>query len=277
MTAATQPLMAVSNTLLMTRRGWDDLVQGLVSWRIWHLMGTSTIRRRYSRSRVGQFWTTITTAVMSVVMGFTWSILWHLPLGDILPFITGSLILWGFLTGSIQDSTNVMITSGHYFLNQGMSFSTPIYALVYCQLITLLHNMIIIVVILIIFPPSLGLDVLLFIPGFLLTLITVFWVSCVVSVFCARYRDVIQLVATVLTTAMYVTPVMFKPDFIPKEYQWINMINPFAVFLSIIRDPLFGREVPWENWVIASAITVVGAVLTLSFIGRFRKRVIYWI
>lgn len=261
----------------MTRRGWDDIILGLKNWRVWHLMGFGAVRRRYSRSRIGQFWTTISTAIMVVVMGMVWSILWKLPMGDILPYIAGSLVLWSFLTGSINDSTNAMITSGHYFLNQGMSFSTPIYAVIYGQLITLAHNMIIVVVVLVIFPHSFGWETLLFIPGFLLALVTIVWVSCIVAILCARYRDVTQLISSILTTAFYVTPVMFKAEFIPPEFRWINLINPFAVFLSIMRDPLFGREVPWENWAIATAITLIGGFTTLSFVGRFRKRVIFWI
>jgi lipopolysaccharide transport system permease protein len=270
-------ISATSTKYSLTRRGLDDLVHGLMSWRIWHLIGIGTIRRRYARSRVGQFWTTLSMGVMITVMGLVWSTLWNQSLSEIFPYIASSIVLWGFLTGTINDATNAIISSNHYFLNQGMSFSTPIYAAIYSQFIILLHNMIIVVLVLIIFPPSLSLETLLFIPGFLLTLITIAWVSCIVGVLCARYRDVIQLVSNILTTAFYVTPVLFKPDYIPLKYRWINAVNPFNVFLSIMRDPLFGREIPWEYWAIAIAITVIGTIFTLPFIGRFNNRVIFWI
>ena len=261
----------------MTRRGFDDLVQGLFNWRLWHLMGIGVLRRRYSRSKLGQFWTTITMGVMVTVMGLTWSILWRLPIAEILPYIAGSLVLWTFLTGVIGEATTVMSTSGNYFLNQNISFSIPIYAIIYNQLITLAHNSVIVVIVLLLFPRNPGWNILLFIPGFILTLITLIWVSCAVVILCARYRDVVQLIASILQTAFYVTPVLYRPDFVPADYQWINLVNPFAVFLSITRDPLFGFAMNWETWLIAFVIAFGGAVWALGFVGRFHKRVIYWI
>jgi len=261
----------------MTRRGFNDLAQGLRNWRLWHLMGIGVLRRRYSRSKLGQFWTTITMAVMVTVMGLTWSILWRMPIGEILPYIAGSLVLWTFFTGVIGEATTVMSTSGNYFLNQNISFSIPIYAIVYNQLITLLHNTVIVVIVLILFPRNPGWNIFLFIPGFILTLITLIWVSCAVAILCARYRDVVQLIASILQTAFYVTPVLYRPDFVPAEFQWINLVNPFAVFLSITRDPLFGFAMHWESWLIAFVIAFGGALWALGFVGRFCKRVIYWI
>ena len=272
-----QGTTSAAATRSLVRRGWNDLVQGLFNWRLWHLMGIGVLRRRYSRSKLGQFWTTITMAVMVTVMGLVWSILWRMPIGEILPFIAGSLVLWTFFTGVIGEATTVMSTSGNYFLNQNISFSIPIYAIVYNQLITLLHNSVIVVIVLILFPRNPGWNILLFIPGFILTLITLVWVSCAVAILCARYRDVVQLIASILQTAFYVTPVMFRPDFVPAEYQWINFVNPFAVFLSITRDPLFGFPMHWETWLIAIVVALGGAVWALSFVGRFCKRVIYWI
>lgn len=261
----------------MTRRGFDDLAQGLLNWRLWHLMGIGVLRRRYSRSKLGQFWTTITMAVMVTVMGLTWAILWRMPIGEILPYIAGSLVLWTFFTGVIGEATTVMSTSGNYFLNQNINFSIPIYAILYNQLITLLHNSVIVVIVLIIFPRNPGWNVFLFIPGFILTLITLTWVSCAVAILCARYRDVVQLIGSILQTAFYVTPVLYRPDFVPADYQWINLVNPFAIFLSITRDPLFGFAMNWETWAIAAAIAFGGAIWALSFVGTFCKRVIYWI
>jgi lipopolysaccharide transport system permease protein len=270
-------ISATSKNYSMTRRGLDDLVRGLVSWRIWHLMGIGTIRRRYSRSRIGQFWTTLSMGIMITVLGLIWSTLWRMSMSDIFPYIAVSLVLWGFLSGTINDASSALVGSSTYFLNQGMSFSTPIFAAVYGQFIILLHNMIIVVLVLVIFPQSFSLEIFMFIPGFLLTLITIVWVSCIIAILCARYRDVIQLISSILTTAFYISPVIFKADFIPPEYRWINLVNPFAIFLSITRDPLFGREIPWECWAIAVATTVIGTIVTLPFIGRFGKRVIFWI
>src|SRR5665647_3461838 len=156
--------VATSTNSSLTRRGLDDLGRGLASWRVWHLIGIGTIRRRYARSRVGQFWTTLSMGIMITVLGLVWSTLWKQDLHEIFPYIASSLVLWTFLTGTINDATTAIVGSSHYFLNQGMSFSTPIYAAIYSQFIILLHNLIIVAIVLIIYPPSFSLETFLFIP-----------------------------------------------------------------------------------------------------------------
>ena len=54
--------------------GACDIAEGLRNWRIWHLMGTSELRRRYARSRLGQFWLTLSTAITVVTLGAVWSL-----------------------------------------------------------------------------------------------------------------------------------------------------------------------------------------------------------
>jgi hypothetical protein len=39
--------------------GITDLMRGIGNWRLCHLMGLGEIRRRYARSRIGQFWLAI--------------------------------------------------------------------------------------------------------------------------------------------------------------------------------------------------------------------------
>ena len=74
--------------------GQADLLRGLVNWRLCHLIGLSEIRRRYARSTLGQFWLTISTAIMVVALGIVWSTLWKLPIASFMPYIAISLIVW---------------------------------------------------------------------------------------------------------------------------------------------------------------------------------------
>lgn len=271
-----QTLLRARNKSAM-KRGWDDIVDGFESWRLWHLMGVGTLRRRYSRSRLGQFWTTLTTGIMIASMGVVWSLLFHAKLADLLPSLATGVVLWGFMSGVINESTGAVTNSGSYFLNQDMPFSVPLFAIIYYQLITLAHNAVIIVIVFVIFPPSLDFNILLFFPGLFLIIISLIWVSSITAILCARYRDVIQLIANIIQTAFFVTPVMFRPDAIPENYRWLNLINPFAVLLEISRGPLLGNDIHWVNWAIALGLGIGGALVAIPMIGHYRKRVIFWI
>jgi lipopolysaccharide transport system permease protein len=268
---------ALANIEHAARRGWSDLVEGLENWRVWHLMGVSLIRKRYRRSRLGQFWITFSMGIMVLVLGITWSVLWHQSVADFLPYIGCSLIIWTFFSVTIGDAANVAVNSGALFLNQNMSFSVAIYAVIYNNVIILLHNSIIVFILFVVFRTKMTLSTLLFVPGFFMALTALVWVSCVIAILCARYRDVMQLVQMVLQCALFVTPVMYKATFVPPEYEWINLLNPFAVYIAIVRDPIIGEHTSAAYWMVAAIFAFGGGLFSLPFIGNYRKRVVLWI
>jgi ABC-type polysaccharide/polyol phosphate export permease len=58
------------NTLIKkTNDLFDDLKKGAFSWRIWYTLAISDIRMRHSRSKIGQFWITISTGIFIGAIG----------------------------------------------------------------------------------------------------------------------------------------------------------------------------------------------------------------
>jgi len=256
--------------------GLDEMAQGIRAWRVSHLMGLNEIRRRYARSKIGQFWVTISTAIMVIALGLVWSGLWKVPLAELVPFISISLILWGLITSTTGEAATTFVQSGPMFLNQGMSFSTAIYALLYRNLLIFAHNLPIIAVTMIVFSVPLGATALLALPGFVILSIALLWLGYVVAIACVRFRDLTQLVQSGLLIAFFVTPVMWKPDQIPEDRHFL-LFNPFAALLAIVREPLLGQFPPLRDWLVAIAFSVGGLLLALPLIGYCRRRIIYWI
>jgi len=257
--------------------GWLDLAQGLVNWRVCHLMGLNEVRRRYARSRLGQLWLTLSTGIMVATLGVVWSTLWKVPVADLLPFIATSLVLWILISGAIGEAATVFATSAPLFLNQGMSFSTAVYALVYRHLLIFLHNLPIVAVVMIIFsvtPTPLALWSIL---GMILLFVTLTWLSYAVAIACARFRDLAQLVQSTLLIAFFITPILWKPDQIPPGKEYILSMNPFAALLAVTREPLLGRLPSSGEWLSAAAFSIGGFLLTLPVIGYCQRRIVYWL
>jgi homopolymeric O-antigen transport system permease protein len=261
----------------LAEAGWRDIHEGIENWRIWHLMGSAELRRRYARSRLGQFWLTLSTGILIGALGLVWSVLWKMPMSEMMPYFAASMIIWTMITGFIGDASTVFANTGRYFLNERMSFATAIDAMLYQHILIFLHNIVIVFLVFAIFQRPIGPQVLLAIPGFCLTVLTAMWLSYVVAILCTRYRDLGQVVTSLLQIAFFVTPVLWKLEFVPEPYRNLIALNPFAIYLSIIRDPILGVSVPLAHWVIAAAITVGGFLLSLPFIGRYHRRIVYWL
>jgi homopolymeric O-antigen transport system permease protein len=261
----------------LAEAGWRDIHEGIENWRIWHLMGSAELRRRYARSRLGQFWLTLSTGILIGALGLVWSVLWKMPMSEMMPYFAASMIIWTMITGFIGDASTVFANTGRYFLNERMSFATAIDAMLYQHILIFLHNIVIVFLVFAIFQRPIGPQALLAIPGFCLTVLTAMWLSYVVAILCTRYRDLGQVVTSLLQIAFFVTPVLWKLEFVPEPYRNLIALNPFAIYLSIIRDPILGVSVPLAHWVIAAAITVGGFLLSLPFIGRYHRRIVYWL
>jgi ABC-type polysaccharide/polyol phosphate export permease len=265
-----------SSVISATEAGFEELVSGLRNWRVWHLLGVSELRSRYARSRFGQGWVVLSTGTMIGALATVWSLLWNTPLRDLMPFMGTSIIIWGFLSQTVSDCTSVFVQHGNYYRNQRMNFSVSIYSVIHKNTIILAHNFIIVIVLIIVFGLSIDWWVLQIIPAFMLNCITMAWLGYLIAMICVRYRDVIQLIATWLTVLLFITPVMWKPDFLPPRYQFIVDWNPLAQFLELLRAPLLGGPVSAHTWGTTIAIALGGGVLSLPVIGHYQRRVIFW-
>lgn len=257
--------------------GLSDLIAGARNWRMAHLLGFSVLRQRYARSRLGQFWVSITTGVITFAFALVWSLLWGIPIAEYLPYIAIAHIGWGMITASLQDATTAISANAALFQNQETAFSVPIYGLVWRQLIILAHNFAVIFLVWLLFPVPLNWDLLLFVPGLVLVTISCVLGGYLIAIFAARFRDIIQVVNNILQVLYLLTPVMWYPEWIPAQHDYVLKLNPLAAYLSVIRDPLLGREIPLHNWLIAGGITAALIVLTPLIIGRVRKKLVFWV
>jgi lipopolysaccharide transport system permease protein len=256
--------------------GFEELLGGIRNWRVSHLIGIRELRHRYARSKLGQLWLILSTATMIGVLAAVWSLLWNQPIHEIAPFMGVSVIIWNYISQVLTDCTIAFSNQANLYRNQSMSFSVSVYSVIYKNTIMLAHSVIIVVVLIVMFDVPVNWYLLQIIPAFGLTLTALVWLGYLVALICVRYRDVIQVITTWFTVLFYVTPVMWKPDFLPKQHHWIIKLNPFAQLLEIMRNPLLGQPVGPFAWLSATILALGGGLVALAVIGRYKRRIIFW-
>ena len=256
--------------------GFEELVGGIRHWRISHLIGVRELRHRYARSNLGQLWLTLSTAIMIGLLAIVWSLLWNQPVHELMPYIGTSLIMWNYLSYVLTDCTSIFIAQGDLYRNQKMNFSVSIYSVIYKNTIMLAHNLIIIVVLIVAFNVPINWYLLQIVPAFALTWIGMVWLGYIIAMICVRYRDIIQVITTWLAVVIYITPVMWKPDFLPRRYHLIIELNPLAQYLEILRNPLLGQPVNSYAWYSTTIFALGGCLIAVAVIGRYQRRIIFW-
>jgi len=121
-----------------------------------------------------------------------------------------------------------------------------------------------------------GAVALLAIPGLLLVLLNGATATLFIGMMSARFRDVPQLINSVVQIVFFVTPIMWKPELL-RSRTFIADFNPFYHLLEIVRAPLLGSLPSTKSYIAVLLITLVNVVIVGAFFARFRSRISYWV
>ena len=265
------------------RRAVADLRQGLSQRELWLSLGWQDIKQRYRRSTLGPLWITIATGVMAVALGLLYSILFQIPLAEFLPHVTVGLIMWGFISGCIKEGSEVFIANEGLIKQLPSALSVHVYRLVWRQFLFLLHNLVIWVVLMIVFPRPLGWELLLSVLGLAVLMINGVWVSMLFGILATRFRDIAPLLDSMVQLLFYMTPIVWTTHTLYEQGGQIAYrariaeLNPLYHYLEIVRAPMLGQPVAAYHWWIVLACTAVGLTLAFLALRKFRSRVPYWV
>lgn len=254
-----------------------DLARGFSAWRLWLMLGMNDIRQRYQRSRVGQFWITVSMLVTIVAMGLVYSYLFRMSLREYLPSLTLGIVVWGLISSMVTEACTVFTGADSYLQQVPMPKTIFVYRMLVRNLVTFAHNVTIVPLLYLAFQIMPGWPVLLAPIGLAIATINGFWIGVLVGMLCARFRDLPQMVNSLMQIAFFVTPVMWRQDQLPPEMSWLVDVNPLASLLRLIRDPLLGRVPPASAYLMGLGFMLVGFSVMIPFFARFRARVIYWL
>jgi lipopolysaccharide transport system permease protein len=281
---------AMQHQLLFTNsadQGWaqrfqleaQDIREGFMLWRLSWALGMSDIRLRYRGSALGPFWLTLSTAIMIGAMGFLYADLFHMDIHSYLPYLAASIIIWNYLSMMVSDGCTCFTQSDSLIKGTRMPFTVHALRSVVRNTIVLAHNVIVIIVVFIVMGVPISLYTLLAIPGLLLFLIEGFAISLLLGALCARFRDVPQIVASIMQIAFFVTPVMWDTKILEgnQNAELLIQLNPFFYILEIVRAPLLGASMTFD--MVAKALIVTAAILGISAIAfaKTRGRIAYWV
>ena len=208
-TAAAEGDIPASNSQTFAA-AWNDLKKGFAQRELWLALGWQDIKQRYRRSTLGPLWITIATGVMALALGLLYSLLFQQDLASFLPHVAVGLILWGFISGCIKDGSEVFIANEGLIKQLPSALSVHVYRLVWKQFLFLLHNLVIWLVLLAVFRPSLGWEVLLVVPAMALMIANGIWVTMFFGIIATRFRDVAPLLDSLVQLAFYMTPIVLS-------------------------------------------------------------------
>lgn len=243
---------------------------------LWTSLAHLDLRGRYRGSLLGPFWLTITTGALVGGIGLLYGGLFRQPLDTYFPFIAVSIVLWTFIASCLNESCVIFSSEGLVLRQMNVPASVFVTRLLYRNILILGHNAIIVVIVLAIFPPDWGLDVLMAPVGLIVLAGNLWWMSAIASVLGARFRDFAPIVGSVVQILFFITPIIWSPEALP-ERAFLVDANPFYHLIEIVRRPLLADGVPWTSLAISVGLLVVGSLVALRLMAWSRTRLVYWL
>ncbi|WP_046829459.1 ABC transporter permease [Afipia massiliensis] len=252
-----------------------DLKEAL--WQpIWWHLAWQEIRQRYRRSLIGPFWITISTGIMIAAMGPLYGRLFEQPLGPYFQHLAIGLVVWVFISGYLNEVGFAFVSAEGFIKDVKIPYSTYVFKVLVKHLIMFLHNFVIVLTVLLFFPPRTLATVPMVLPGLIVMLLNLLWIGTALAILCVRFRDIAQIVGSVVQLLFFLTPIMWQVEMLGERRELAEW-NVIYHLIQIVRSPLVGETPNLLSWIVTCGMAVVGGAVALCLFARFRSRISYWI
>jgi ABC-type polysaccharide/polyol phosphate export permease len=244
-----------------------------LAWSLaWH-----DVVSRYRGSILGPFWITLSMGVMVLGIGVVFADLQHLPLKDFMPFVALGIVFWGLISLVIIEGCDTFVRASGILSQTSLPMFTFLWRTVLRNLVTLGHHMVIIVGVLVWYGYWRTMNLPLAVLGFVLTVINISWISLAVAIASARFRDIPQIVASVMQFTIFMTPVFWRPDSRPGVMHFVLVFNPFFHMLDAIRAPLLGATPAALTYEVLVVMAVLGWAGAFAAFAMTRRRIVHYL
>jgi ABC-type polysaccharide/polyol phosphate export permease len=243
------------------------------------LLGWQDVKQAYRRSAIGPFWITGGMAVQIATMGFVFGLIFKIHLQDYLPFLASSIVIWGLVSTSLNEGALSFISAESLIRQLPLSPFVHLLRVLWKNLITFAHNFVILPIVFLAVWHPINWTIVLLIPGLVLLAVNLLWFSVVLGVLSTRYRDAPPILASLVTIAFYVTPVMWLPNLIGNNQVAHSLLgfNPLYHLIQIVRLPLLGNVPTPENWYLSTLLAIVGWGLSTVVMRKYKNKIAYWV
>jgi ABC-type polysaccharide/polyol phosphate export permease len=255
------------------RRDLRDIVAHAT---IWSSLAFADIRSKYRLSTFGSLWITLTTGAMALGIGLFYGQFFGQEMHSYLPYFTANIITWTFISSVIGEASTTLVGAGNLIKSSQMPIVFHVLRMLQRNLIIVLHNAIVLAVIWPFVRWSIHPSAVLSLVGLVLLYLFLAGASVVISIICVRYRDVPPLIQVMIQFLFFLTPIIWYPEQIKFGTQLLQL-NPLSYMLMIVRDPVLGRTVEIQTWIIAIGLSAASLMAGSLMYMRYRRRIAYWV
>jgi lipopolysaccharide transport system permease protein len=228
---------------------------------------------RYRRATLGLAWSAGLPLLQAIVLALVFQHVVRFDTGSAYaPYVLSGMVVVSYVTMTVGTAATSIV--------DGSSLTSRTYfPRLILPLVTVLSNVVSLVVTLVALMGvclfdgvGLGPEVLLLIPGAVLTVVLTAAFGLVLSAAHVYARDVRYVVAAVTTLALYVTPVVYPLSFLPTWLRLVVVANPMTGVVEVMRAATVGADGWWPQALAATGVWLVVLLVVGAELHRRRDR-----
>ena len=234
------------------------------------------VRGKYKNSVLGVIWSFLNPLLQIAVYAIVFPLIMRSNLPNYTVFLCCGLIPWNFFSTATSRTSFTMIENGNiikkvYFPREILPLSVVTSEAI---------NFIISTIIILVFVLAYGMGLSKYIIFYPLILLVQYFlligISFIVSSVTVYFRDLQHFIGIALQLLFYATPIVYAPDSIPQNFQWILQFNPMTYIINGDRDIFYYQQMPdfaslGLVLLISIALTIVGYLIFKKLQKRFAE------
>ena len=231
------------------------------------------VRGKYKNSVLGILWSFLNPLLQIAVYAIVFPLIMKSNLPNYTVFLCCGLIPWNFFSAAISRTSFTMVENGNlikkvYFPREILPISV-----VTSEAINFIISTIIILAF--VFGYGMGLSkFLIFYPLVLLVqYVLLIGISFIVSSVTVYFRDLQHFIGIALQLLFYATPIVYAPNTIPENFQWILKFNPMTYVINGYRDIFYYKQMPdLSSMAIVLVIGIIVCLLGYFIFSKLQRR-----
>jgi ABC-type polysaccharide/polyol phosphate export permease len=254
-------------------RDWN---RAFCMWRLWTALGMEDLSDRYRRTLLGIFWVAASFAAFVFIKVLVFQQMASVPVAEFALYVTIGFGLWTFISSMVIDGCLVYTGSRGWILGSNIPYPVFFLQCIY-------RNLLVFGMILVVVAASVAWHkeewspvMLAAIPALVVYVVTSLWLVAIFAPLCARYRDLLHLMQTIMRLMFFATPIIWMT---PRAgvLAIVAKYNVATHFIEIVRKPLIYDTVPYDSWMVVVAVNAVGLLVGYLSYALTRNRIAYWL
>lgn len=243
------------------------------------LIAWMTFSVGYRRTALGPLWIIVGPSLFIVFIGSLFKEIGNYTAADFVTHMAIGLVIWGLIGGVITRAASVFNRNRAYILQANHSPQAIVMQDLALTFIVFLHQLLIIVAVMLYYRVGLTPYALVSLFGLVIILANGYWVSMLLGIVGARFRDIEEVLQSVMRIAFLATPIIWmagdggRSDVVGAFVTY----NPFYYFVEIFRAPLLDRPLPQHTWLVVLTFTIVGWLVTWVVSRRYLRNLAIWV